>query len=52
MFGEAAQAHDPRLTCQYDETWPSRVRRDEDRLYTRMAESSSTAAVPHVNLAG
>jgi len=51
MFGEAAQAHDPRLTCQHDETWPSRVRRDEGRLYSRMAESSPTAAVPHVNLA-
>jgi Flp pilus assembly protein TadD len=51
MFGEAAQASDPRLTCQYDETWPSRVRRDEDRLYSRMAESSPTAAIPQVNLA-
>lgn len=34
------------LTLWRNEDW-----RDEDRLYSRMAESSPTAAVPHVNLA-
>ena len=34
------------LTLWRNEDW-----RDEDRLYSRMAESSPAAAVPHINLA-